>query len=397
MKKLIALSVLSLLLTGRVFSQGPTASQSPKIQGTGINLSLWKGVATQRMDSTRSTCFNLGLISFMNQLNGIGINLLASCTMQSANGVSIAGLGQVSARDVNGLQVAGITNVTAGTVSGLSVGGLVNITDQLNGVQIGGLANIHGNSTRGLVLGGLLNISGDNTQGITLSGLANIAGDDLNGLAVAGLLNITGENLNGLQLAGLINIAEKMKGVQLAATNVTIQAKGLQIGLVNYYRKSLQGFQLGLVNANPNTRVQLLAYGGNQTKFNVGVRFKNDLFYTILGIGSHYLDFGNKFSGALSYRAGLALPLYKQLSVSGDLGYQHIETFKNKNHGFPARLYGLQARLNLEYQFTRQMGLILTGGYGGSRYYGKNQTFDKGLLVEGGIVWTLSRKNPKKI
>ena len=67
--------------------------------------------------------------------------------------------------------------------------------------------------------------------------------------------------------------------------------------------------------------------------------FKNRLFYTILGGGTHYLDFGDKFSAALFYRAGLELPLYKQLFISGDLGYQHIETFKNKDYGIPARLY----------------------------------------------------------
>ena len=71
-------------------------------------------------------------------------------------------------------------------------------------------------------------------------------------------------------------------------------------------------------------------FGGNATKLNVGARFKNRLFYTILGGGTHYLDFGDKFSAALFYRAGLELPLYKQLFISGDLGYQHIETFKNK-------------------------------------------------------------------
>ena len=391
MKRFIILSLLSLLLAGRVFAQ-TEPSPSDRIQGTGINLSLWKGAATQPLDSTRSTCLNLGLISAMNQLNGLSVNILASYTMNSVNGIQVAGLAHMTGRNMNGLQVAGITNITAGTLSGLSIGGLVNITEQLNGAQIGGLANITGSDTRGLVLGGLLNVTGTQTDGVILSGLVNIAGENLNGVAASGLLNIAGENMNGVQLSGLLNIAgEKMNGVQLAAANIAIHAQGVQIGLVNYYQESLNGFQLGLINANKHTRIQLMAYGGNQTKFNLGVRFKNDRFYTILGIGSHYLDFSHKFSGSLSYRAGLSIPLYRKLSLSGDLGYQHIETFRNKDHGFPARLYGLQARLNLEYQLTQQLGLILTGGYGGSRYYGKNQTFDKGILAEGGIVWTLPR------
>ena len=121
-------------------------------------------------------------------------------------------------------------------------------------------------------------------------------------------------------------------------------------------------------------------FGGNATKLNVGARFKNRLFYTILGGGTHYLDFGDKFSAALFYRAGLELPLYKQLFISGDLGYQHIETFKNKDYGIPARLYALQARVNLEYHLTDRFGIFLTGGYGGSRYYTQGKPMTKASL-----------------
>lgn len=93
----------------------------------------------------------------------------------------------------------------------------------------------------------------------------------------------------------------------------------------------MKGFQLGLVNANPDTRVQMMVYGGNATPANIGVRFKNQLFYTILGVGSMYQGLNDKFSASASYRAGLSFPLYKGLSISGDLGYQHIEAFDNKD------------------------------------------------------------------
>ena len=168
--------------------------------------------------------------------------------------------------------------------------------------------------------------------------------------------------------------------------NVAVRAKGLQIGLVNYYKEKLDGFQLGLVNANPDTKVQMMFFGGNTTKLNLAARFKNKLFYTILGGGTHFLDFSDKFSGALFYRAGLELPVCKQLFISGDLGYQHVETFKNKDYGFPARLYSLQTRINLEYRLTAKLGVFVTGGYGWDRYYNRNANFDKGAIVEGGVV-----------
>ena len=193
--------------------------------------------------------------------------------------------------------------------------------------------------------------------------------------------------MRGIQISGLGNITGGTSaGVQLAPLNVAVRAKGLQIGLVNYYKEKLDGFQLGLVNANPNTKVQMMFFGGNATKLNLAARFKNKLFYTILGGGTHFLDFSDKFSGALFYRAGLELPVYKQLFISGDLGYQHAETFRNKDYGFPARLYSLQTRINLEYRLTAKSGVFVTGGYGWDRHYNKNAAFDKGVIVEGGVV-----------
>ena len=207
------------------------------------------------------------------------------------------------------------------------------------------------------------------------------------GAGLPRFMGIPGENLNGVQLTGLANIvASRMNGVQIGLGNYATKAKGLQIGLVNYYKEEMKGFQLGLVNANPDTRVQMMVFGGNATKINIGARFKNKLFYTIVGAGTHYLDFSDKFSASLFYRGGIWLPLWKDLTISGDLGYQHIETFKNKDYGIPARLYGLQARLNLEYQITKKFGIFATGGYGGSRYYNRDVTYDKGVIAEAGIV-----------
>jgi hypothetical protein len=200
-------------------------------------------------------------------------------------------------------------------------------------------------------------------------------------------MNIAGNTLYGMQLSGLINIATTVDdGLQVSPLNVAAHGHGVQIGLVNYHGRDFSGVQLGLVNANPDTRVQLMLFGGNRTKLNLGVRFKNRLFYTILGGGTHYLDFSDKFSAAAFYRAGLELPLYRRFYVSGDLGYQHIELFGNKHYGLPARLYALQGRINLEYRVTDGFGLFITGGYGADRYYNRNATHDKGFIVEGGIV-----------
>ena len=80
----------------------------------------------------------------------------------------------------------------------------------------------------------------------------------------------------------------------------------------------------------------------------------------------------------------LELPLYKQLFISGDLGYQHIETFKNKDYGIPARLYALQARVNLEYHLTDRFGIIPHRRLWRQPLLHPGKTYDKGIIVEAG-------------
>ena len=395
----IFLTFSLLLSTGTFFAQ---ALQHKK-PSTGINLSLWNNISTQHCDSVSQTCLNIGIFSRLNELNGLGINIIGSAVEKNTNGIQIAGISNMSGGALKGLQIAGITNICGNNLIGASVSGLIGIANgKMQGISVSGLGNIYGHS-KGIILGGLLNfgarqasgmhfagignIVGENFTGLSSSGMLSVTGKDMKGMQVSGLANITGEDMIGVQIAGIGNATGgTLKGVQLGIANMAARAKGIQIGLFNYYKESMNGMQLGLVNANPHTRVQLMLFGGNATKANVGVRFKNELFYTILGGGSHYLNFSDKFSAAAFYRAGLELPLYKSLFISGDLGYQHIETFKNKNNGIPARLYALQTRVNLEYRFNNKLGLFISGGYGGSRPYNHNYTYDKGIVIESGII-----------
>lgn len=357
-------------------------------KSAGINLSLWKDASTQPLDSTQTTYVNIGLLSSMNRLSGVGINALGSVVHGDMNGVQITGLANLAGGSMRGVQMAGISNISGNNTIGLSAAGLVNIAgDGTKGVIISGLTNIGGDNTSGVMLGGLMNVTGNMASGVQFSGVANVTGQSFNGIMTSGLLNVVGENMNGLQISGIANItAGKLNGVQMGLCNYATQARGLQIGLVNYYREDMKGLQLGLVNANPDTRIQMMIYGGNATPANVGVRFKNQLFYTILGVGTMYRNLNDKFSASASYRAGLSFPIYKGLSISGDLGYQHIEAFDNKDEEIPKRLYALQARANLEYQITKKFGIFATGGYELTRFYNKSDNFNKGAIIEAGIV-----------
>ncbi|WP_018108943.1 LA_2272 family surface repeat-containing protein [Bacteroides propionicifaciens] len=390
-------------------------------KSAGINLSLWNKVSTQPINPAQKTYFNLGIVSAQNKLRGFSLNLLSNQVDGDAYGVQLVGLANVVGEKSTGLQVAGVANVIGEYSNGVTIAGLGNMVgESQHGVSLAGLINLIGIDSKGLSVAGLGNAIGYNSIGVAVGGVFNIIGDNMIGLGLAGLLNIT-DNTYGLSASGLINIAQntsglsfapfninsnnfyglqaglanintnRFYGLQLGLLNVGIVHKGLQLGLVNYYNESLTGFQLGLINLNPDTKVSILAYGGNRTKLNIAARFKNRLFYNIIGVGSPYLKFSDKFSGTINYRAGIYLPLAKNLEISGDLGYQHINTFSNKNkeEGIAKRMYGLQARINLEYLFTPKWSIIATGGYETTRWYSKSKTYHKGALVEGGIAYTI--------
>ena len=278
MKRIISFILIgSLLSVGTLFAQSPSYQAKKKV---GINLSLWKGVATQSLDSTSNTTLNIGLLSAMNQLNGMSLNAIGGVCLQQANGIQAAGIFNLNKGNTNGIQIAGITNINGQNTNGISLSGLVNITSNYaQGISITGLTNIVGNDAKGLTIGGLMNFIGQEAKGISVAGIANIAGESSRGIALAGLINISGEQTKGLQIAGLGNITNKLNGAQVGLANVAVRGKGLQIGLVNYYNESFDGWQLGLVNANPKTQIQPMLSINNNASVNVGIRFKNPKTY----------------------------------------------------------------------------------------------------------------------
>lgn len=385
-KKIFPLLLIGLLSVLQSFL--PLHAQETGQGIGGINLSLWPGIATQRLDTVNGKTFlNIGIASKMNQLTGIGINVLGSTTLQSVNGIQASGLFNVIGNELRGWQAAGIANIIGEDMTGLSASGLVGIVgEKATGLMVSGAMNIVGNGYEGIMASGLINIASEQGKGVQLAGLSNVS-ESVSGIQAAGFLNVAGGDVQGVQLASLINIAaEDMTGLQAGMLNVATNVRGIQLGLVNYYHKHMDGFQLGLVNANSSTRLQLLVSAGTSTLLQTGIRFKNRTYYTVLGIGSKYLHM-HAFNTAFTYRAGLAHPVADKLELSGDLGYQHIETFRGKRNQVN-RLVNLQARLNLEYQMRQDLNVFFTAGYERAYTYHGNK-FRNGIFAEVGTAFLL--------
>ena len=182
------------------------------------------------------------------------------------------------------------------------------------------------------------------------------------------------------------NYAGEVSGAQIGLLNLCGgNVKGIQIGIINH-SKDTTAHKLGLVNITPKTRIQMMLFAGNTSKLNAAVRFKNRRSYTMLGIGTHYLDLNDKFFGLCVLPCRSLLSIASKLELSGDLGYFHIENFENEDAETPERMYSLQARINLEYKFKSRISFFASGGYGMTRYYDKNKFYEKKPIFEAGVI-----------
>ncbi len=271
---------------------------------------------------------------------------------------------------------------------GLFYGG---IRHEARGVMAAGVANA-AHAMRGLQWSGYSNIVFTPMRGIQLSALTNIAMGVKRGLQLSGAANISSGYMHGMQLSAY-NYADSLNGWQLGLINVAQRhPKGVQVGIINYTGDTIAR-KIGLVNINPKTRIDLMTYVGTTSKFNVGFRFRNRSTYSILGVGTHYTGFDNDFSGALFYRVGQYFNLTPRWSLSGDVGFYHVESFKKNSDDSPRQLYSLQVHLNLDYQINPICGAFVSTGYGTTRLYGSNRNYRTGFILQGGLTFRYQRND----
>ena len=268
--------------------------------------------------------------------------------------------------------------------------GFVSVQDSVKSVQFGVISSIAADGGHGLQLSGMSNTSAHKFNGWQLSSISNVTTGMDRGVQLSAILNVSSAMQRGLQL-GAINYSDSLNGAQVGVFNVARKRpKGWQVGLVNLSYDSI-GHKLGLINISPKTKIDLMLYGGSSTKVNLAVRYRNKNTYSMWGVGTHFMGLDSKFSGALFYRLGLYKELSPKWSLSGDLGYYHVETFSRNNSEKPERLYSLQARINADYRINEKFGAFASAGWGLTRYYDRNETYRNRPLVELGFTYRQPR------
>lgn len=357
MKRLCILVCFLFAMLLQVFSQVDVTGKFP-------NVAL--GISRRAADSLRVGSVNVGIWNDADTLKGAQLYILNATVFKSMIGVNIGGIFSETYGDAIGFQCSPSVNIVSEKMSGVQLSFTSNVARNLRGLQLSVWNNIALRPFRGVQMSLVSNISRGVTKGMQFGGI-----------------NITSGYMRGLQ-AGAYNYADSLRGIQLGMINVNnLNLKGFQLGLINISRHSDER-RIGLVNIDPSTRIDLLFFGGNYDKFNVGWSFKNNRTYNILGIGAWHTHLGSRFSGSIYYRIGQYYSISNKWSIGADLGFSHIETFVEKNSPKPERLYSLQARVNLAYQINKSLGAFASFGYGQSRYYNRHREYiDKPIFEMG--------------
>ena len=264
--------------------------------------------------------------------------------------------------------------------------GVISINDSVKGVQLSPISNIAEHSS-GVQLAVFSNVGYNGMEGVQLSALNNIAIGGAKGVQLSGFTNQTFGTMSGLQLA-FRNQTDTLRGIQLGLFNFIAHdyRSGVQIGFVNFSRDSITK-RFGLINISPRTRIDIMGFGGTNSKINLALRFRNRSTYNIIGVGTHYMGLDNKFSGSLYYRIGQYFQLTPKLSLSGDVGFAHVETFQRNSTDSPERLYSLEARINMDYQLNKHWGVFGSVGYGSTHYYSHRKHYRNRMIGEVGLTY----------
>lgn len=168
-------------------------------------------------------------------LDGLEIGGFANVLQNDMKGTQIAGFSNIVRQNMQGIQVAGFSNSVGGNAEGIMIAGFTNQLNQNSqAIQIAGFSNQAMGTLKGAQLAGFANVTKDSIVGLQAAGFANYASKSSTAVQVSGFINIIQGDLTGAQIAGFANSADNIEGTQIS-------------GFVNN-AKSVNGFQIGFIN-----------------------------------------------------------------------------------------------------------------------------------------------------
>ena len=220
---------------------------------TGINITIWN---PKDSESSVIKGLSVGLLAAGGgRLSGISIGGLGVGAEEKLSGFSAGLLGVGSGGDISGIAIGGLGAGAGGDITGFTFGLLgAGAGGSIKGITIGGLGAGAGGNMSGLNIGLLGCGAGKNMTGINIGGLGVGAGEELKGISIA-LFGAGSPSVKGLTISGFGVGGENIKGITLALGMIKIdsqdytgQMTGFSASAFNYFKGSLNGVSIGIVN-----------------------------------------------------------------------------------------------------------------------------------------------------
>ncbi len=260
-----------------------------------------------------------------NTTNNFSINLFAGYS-GGLDGLELGGFANILKNDMKGAQFAGFSNVVLGHSTGAQMAGFANYTGQSfdKGAQFAGFSNVVNASSEVIQGAGFSNTVNGKLQGVQMAGFANFA-RGVSGGQFAGYININTADLSGAQISGFGNVATgDVKGVQIAGFfNFAKNVKGTQIaGFFNYAETLEDGIAIGFLsyikNGYHKVEVESNESFYAMTSYKTGTR----KFYNILSLGGSLRN--DVLIWGYGYGIGTTLPLSPKWDVQIEASSYHI-------------------------------------------------------------------------
>jgi hypothetical protein len=237
-------------------------------------------------------------------INTFSFNLLAGYA-RGLEGIEVGGIANLESRDVKGLQVAGLTNLVGRNTDGVQIAGAINHTMRsLNGLQIAGFGNTVWDTLVGVQIAGGANVVKGGLRGTQITGGCNVATQNVDGTQIAGGVNVTPMDVRKAQIAGGVNYARNVSGAQFACgVNVARDTVGGgQVGFGGNYARHVSGGQVsfGVNVVSGAVSGGQVGFGGNYAGSVTGGQFSFGANVVPGKVEAGQVGFGLNYAGSIT-------------------------------------------------------------------------------------------------
>jgi hypothetical protein len=235
----------------------------------------------------------------------------AAAPDDSVKGFSIGFLSYM--QDLEGLDLELVGSWADGRMEGAQISTFGNIAGEVDGAQLSTGINWSTGRGEGTQLSAGANVAGDDFVGFQGASGVNVVAGDLRGLQASCVNVVAGEASQGVQLSAGVNVANGFTGVQMSPLNVARNLDGLQLGVVNV-GGDVGGVQIGVVNIAKTSNVSIAPIN----LIGDGLH-RLDVWASESAIGTAALKFGSKNVYTL-IGAGWVNPSQSYWTFGGGLG-----------------------------------------------------------------------------